>query len=537
MQQLSPIPPRNGARFASPIQLARLSIGLLVLLFVVGGLFVALRPRYQTALKPAAPAENAVKLANSLKYLRTLNISIEPSGYLRPDPHSMWAPDGHTVAIAEWNNVRLFDIDTGRVGLKLGMYSAYSAPDPISWSPDRHLLAVSAYLGTISLLDPLTGRSTLSLTVPLSGTLPAISPVSGQPFSRFRVEEFVGDWSPKSDKLVTWSHIYAFDVDKPNVNAAQYVNYYTVQVWSTTSGELLQNILVSTDVWKESGYTGSWSQLSAITLSPDGGTLAVEILSVQARQNRTDPVLSQVQLWDMNAGKVRYTLSHNLTRDLLLGSRMDSFAWSPDGTKLAMSVDTSVEVVNVITGESESTMPSNISNHFVLPATPTPTATVQQLPWPISTGRPVLVATSTSTLPTPTSDASVDWPIERISWSPFGNTLAAYGWGQVRLLDASTGETKAVLRVGPYKRADSEDECITAWSPDGSLFATLVTSSSPNDSPRPIRLWDTATGHELRQLVDDARYMAWSPYNNTLAVIRPSSQDKIELWGLGPSAK
>lgn len=110
-------------------------------------------------------------------------------------------------------------------------------------------------------------------------------------------------------------------------------------------------------------------------------------------------------------------------------------------------------------------------------------------------------------------------PINRIAWSPDGQTLASASADKtVRLWEAATGEPLRTLE-GHSDRVYS-----VAWSPDGWTLA----SGSDDDT---IRLWDAETG-ELRRMLEGGFWsvysVAWQLDGQTLAW---ASADKtIRLW-------
>ncbi len=109
--------------------------------------------------------------------------------------------------------------------------------------------------------------------------------------------------------------------------------------------------------------------------------------------------------------------------------------------------------------------------------------------------------------------------INRIAWSPAGQTLAAASNDHmIRLWDAQTGELRQTL-TGHTSLATT-----VTWSPDGRRLA----SGSDDDT---IRLWDGNTGTPDRLLTGHTANVTsvdWSPGGQTLA---SGSDDKtIRVW-------
>ncbi len=161
-------------------------------------------------------------------------------------------------------------------------------------------------------------------------------------------------------------------------------------------------------------------------------------------------------------------------------------------------------------------------------------------------------------------EVSIVSPVLAVKYSPDGKLLAAGGYGEVRLIDPSTGRKLANLTGhadyvrsiafspdGRYMAAaggspQSEGEikiwdvqshelfrtvrghkdCIysVAWSPDGKVIAS-------GSYDRTVRLWDAVSGAELRVLRDhiDAVFgVAFSPDGKRLA---SASQDRtVKIW-------
>src|SRR5439155_790233 len=112
-------------------------------------------------------------------------------------------------------------------------------------------------------------------------------------------------------------------------------------------------------------------------------------------------------------------------------------------------------------------------------------------------------------------------------WSPDGKTLASVGDDGI----ARSGTDDRIIRLwevatGKEVRRLAHEESVSsvAWAPDGKTLA-----SAGHD--KTVRLWQVATGKQLRQLAvhgESVRSVAWSPNGKTLA---SAGYDKtVRLW-------
>merc|ERR1712096_179770 len=188
------------------------------------------------------------------------------------------------------SNIQLWEVDSGSLWKTL---SGHPAPiKSVTYSPDGTTLASASDDGSIKLWDAVTGQELQQS--PLSGHNGPISSVA---------------YSPDGTTLASAS----FDG--------------TIKLWDAATGQELQ----------QSPLSGHSDIVFSVTYSPDGTTLASASFSVLAKQalkanfhDPNDPTkvttsLSNIQLWDVDSGSLRETLSGHT-------APIKSVAYSPDGT-------------------------------------------------------------------------------------------------------------------------------------------------------------------------------------------------------------
>ena len=111
------------------------------------------------------------------------------------------------------------------------------------------------------------------------------------------------------------------------------------------------------------------------------------------------------------------------------------------------------------------------------------------------------------------------------AWSPDGATVLSASYdATLKLWDAATGAELRTLA------GHSREVTACAWSPDGS---TILSASGDNT----LKLWNAATGAELRTLAGHAgmvKACAWSPDG---ATVLSASGDALKLWDAATGAE
>ena len=275
----------------------------------------------------------------------------------------------------------------------------------------------------------------------------------------------------------------------------------SVQIWDATDGSPIRTL------------TGHGGGVNSIAFSPDGSLLA------SGSDDRT------AKLWNVADGSLVRTLFP------LMESRVVEVEFSPDGSLLALGGNRCVIELRRV--------PMGILSRTVVPLGCTPGNPGGSVDfWGLEfsndgsrvltgDGRPccgggILQWTETGEYTPPKVLKTGNVVVRDMALSPDGSeiALALVGLSDFWLLDAETGETRAILADHVFRVNDVE------YSPDGSLLA-----SASNDTG--IGLWNATDGVLLRMLkghLMQVTALAFSPDGSTLA---SGSQDgEIILWNV-----
>ncbi len=275
----------------------------------------------------------------------------------------------------------------------------------------------------------------------------------------------------------------------------------SVQIWDATDGSPIRTL---------TGHSGG---VNSIAFSPDGSLLT------SGSDDRT------AKLWNVADGSLVRTLFP------LMESRVVEVEFSPDGSLVAIGGNRCVVELRRV--------PSGILSRTIVPigcAPGNPGGSVDFWGLEFSNdgtrvltgdGRPccgggILQWTPTGEYTPPDVLKTGNVVVRDMALSPDGSeiALALVGLSDFWLLDAETGETRAVLADHVFRVNDVE------YSPDGSLLA-----SASNDTG--IGLWNATDGALLRMLkghLMQVTALAFSPDGSTLA---SGSQDgEIILWNV-----
>jgi WD40 repeat protein len=472
-----------------------------------------------------------------------------------------FSPNGRTLASASSDNsIRLWDVASGR---ELRALSGHSVPvESVAFSPDGRTLASGSSDHSVELWDVASGRELRTLgkrldfgswLLAMDFVLPVAFSADGRTLASGADHHGIKLWDVASGRelrtLIGHSNVVSSVAFSPDGHTLASGSLdHSVKLWDMASGRDLrtlsghsdevQSVAFSPDgrtvasggddrsvrLWDVGSgrnlrtLSGQSSAINSVAFSPDGRTLT---------WGSNDP---GIKLWDVASGRVMRTLRRH-------SDRVRSVAFSPDGRTLASgSRDQRIKLWDVASGRELRTLSGEFGD--VNSVTFSPDGRMLALGsedssirlWDVVSGREVRTLEHVTTgLPPPLQqlqDMSHSMHSDRVlsvAFSPNGRTLASgSGDHSVKLWDVASGHELRTL-VGPrFDRTDFSRP--VAFSPDSRTLA----SGSEDHS---IKLWDVATGREVRALSrhsDVVSSIAFSPDGRTLA--SGSADHSVKLW-------
>lgn len=487
-----------------------------------------------------------------------------------------WSPDGLKIALAIGSrDAEIWEAASGKYLFSL--YHENSITD-IEWSPDATKVVSASYDRTSKIWN--AGNGTLLYT--LTGHTGIISTAQWSPDGS-RVATAGADcttriWDASTGKqLVSFCILYDLDITNNDVRAmawspdgsqiATVSNENNAFLWDATTGAMLFHFIgpFNSISWNPDGYRvvmsmdntakiwdamtgnliydlrGHGGAVDHAAWSPDGAKIV-------AASQYNFPIV-----WDAKYGRVLSVL--NDKNKFLSYSRWCDATFSPDGSKIATSLDNTAKIWNTETGNLLFTLPTHKDNIRtvewspdglkVTTASDDKTARIYdaakgKLQFELNghTGEVHSAVWSPDGLKVATASADKTakiWDARNgtllyslqvhtkdvisITWSPDGSKVAtASADNNAMIWDATKGDLTAVLE-GHTKAVNA-----VIWSPDGSKVATIGADST-------LVIWKSTIGFPLftlkghKNVIND---VSWSPDGSMIATA--SSDKTARIW-------
>lgn len=446
------------------------------------------------------------------------------------------SPNGNLVALGWHEDIYLWDLRDGQLLWQLQGHS--DDVTSVAISPDGNLLASGSDDRTVRLWDIASRKQVRQLeghTEPLWGV--AFTP-NGKLVASGSYDDTVRLWNVACGRelrrLQDWFGVgsIAFSPDG-KLLASGSSDHDTVRLWNVASGKEVRQL---------QGHTGAG--VSSVAFTPDGKLLA------SAGVDKT------VRLWDVATGlEVEQLIEHTFriaftpdgkllasfsdetvrlwdvasgleVRQLQVYTRyVHSVAFTPNGRLLAFGRGRTVQLWDVVSGKQVqqleicmylSVLSVAISPDGKLLALGCEDETVRL--WDVASGRELRQL-----------QGHKSW-VNTVAFTSDGKLLASgSGYGKLgfgrddttmRLWDIASGQELRQLK-GHTDKVNS-----AAFTPDGKLLAS---GSSDNT----VRLWDVASGRELRQLQEHTGSVYGVAFTPDGKLLASGSDDKtVRLWDI-----
>jgi RNA polymerase sigma factor (sigma-70 family) len=429
---------------------------------------------------------------------------------LRPDPGALFtmavSPGGRLFAIAEWDNVRLFDPATGKETLHLPVPDLMGGLH-VALSPDGKAVAFGDNNSVIRVHDTTAGKRIAEL----KGEWNSLTRLTFSPDGQ-SLAGIIGGVPGSGDAVVVWdiakgkeryrlpgmasSGTCVFTPDGKGLVVSELQKGRDLTLWNAADGKEIRRFV-----------EGTWFNAAAFT--PDGKVLAGATHE------------GAVVLWDVDSGKrlpqssdgVRAVVQLQFTEGgkQLLGAAIDLITWDPaTGRELRRLPDTRLIMGSAVSPSGKFLAVPGADFSEVLQVRDA------------DTGKPVRRMPGDGFLPPQTIRFTPD---ERrvISASELSKEILVWDVASGEVVHRLTGLT------GPAT--------ILAVSPDSRWLASCSFDPPPGKGDEALRLWDLRTGREAKQVPHQLLTiwdLAFSPDGSRLAAggmqLHQSPPGRVQVW-------
>lgn len=440
--------------------------------------------RINTPIKIAgSPTENKIAIIDSAHNMLILNTSTGSivSETMLPSISSVtdisWAPDGKQIAIlSRYDGLFIFSIENHNLSQAINIeISKYKSLEKIIWSPNNTHIAATRSGNILSIYNTKDLREEKRLNGHTDSILDASWSPNGNQLMTVSSDKSVRVWDIFDNiKLVFGNKSHPADFGSWSPNGQYFVttiDYQSLQVYQTAN-------------WLNSfSLKGHQKQIKRVSWSPDSQYLVTtswddtvrfwniltgaEIIRPNIHNNgltvvKWDPSGERIVASGM--GGIVYILDKDGNQIKQFGEKFlvggDDVSWSPDGRKLALTLDYRVKIYNSTTAE----LLVDLNKHSGF--------------------------------------------TQRVEWSPNGKKIAiAARNSDVHIWDPQNGN-ELVKLIGHNGNATA-----IAWSPDGKYILT-------GGEDKTARIWDAEDGKEKLRLyghLDRIKNVSWSPDGKRIA--------------------
>jgi WD40 repeat protein len=359
-----------------------------------------------------------------------------------------YSPDGKQLAVGTSIGIWLYDAQTLQ---QLRFINIGDTVSSMSFSPDSTTIFAKTGEATIASWNVTTGERLSQLDVGKSGA--TVFFLRGK-LSAVADGKHIRLWNLESGKLERTlvghtDEVTSLAFSPDGALLASGARDRTIHLWDVRMGTPLRSL-------------GHADTVFGVVFSSNGSLLA------SRTQDRT------ISLWDVRRGILLHTLEGHT-------SEVTSLAFSPDNTTLASgSVDRTILLWNVETGAHLHALKGH--TFYVEDMSFSPNGTVL-----VSVGDKTAYLWNTET-GVPLGTLEFQGGVSGLAVSPNGTLFVSHTYGdKIELWNASTGQI-----VHTFEGRGSH--YILALSASGTILA-----SGESDDPS-IRIWDVATGQQLRAL-------------------------------------